>query len=157
MKKCTKCKVDKPLTEFSKHKHTKDGLNCHCKVCIKIAAKQWSKNNKDKAYTWSKNWRDNNPQKQKASTKRWLKCKSGVYAIYENGECLYVGESSSLYGRISHHKTAIKNPQLNTGHKNLYQYLQNHPAYVIGIVEETPDHKERETFWINKLKPKYNV
>jgi hypothetical protein len=156
MKKCTKCHETKEFTEFGKHKHTRDSLNSHCKACIKATSKQWIKNNKEKAYSFTENWRQNNSQRQKDSTKQWHLAKSGVYAIYENGECLYVGESSRLYGRISKHKTLIKNPNLDLSQRHLYESLQNHPLYVIGIVEETPNHKEQETFWINKLKPKYN-
>lgn len=32
-KRCAKCKDVKPLTEFSKRKHTKDGLEFRCKTC----------------------------------------------------------------------------------------------------------------------------
>lgn len=32
---CTKCKTEKELTEFSKHKRNKDGLQCECKQCCK--------------------------------------------------------------------------------------------------------------------------
>jgi hypothetical protein len=33
-KKCTKCGIEKPLTEFSKDKNRKDGRRSHCKACI---------------------------------------------------------------------------------------------------------------------------
>lgn len=34
MKTCTKCKVDRPLTDFSDHMLTKDGKQSWCKICI---------------------------------------------------------------------------------------------------------------------------
>lgn len=37
MKTCTKCLKEQALTEFSVHKRSKDGLQCHCKACNKIA------------------------------------------------------------------------------------------------------------------------
>ena len=33
MKKCTKCGIEKPLTEFHKTKSSKDGHRCSCKLC----------------------------------------------------------------------------------------------------------------------------
>jgi hypothetical protein len=35
MKTCSKCKIEKPETEFHKDKSRKDGLNHNCKVCVK--------------------------------------------------------------------------------------------------------------------------
>lgn len=43
MKKCTKCKEEKPLDEFYKQKNKPDGLQPKCKSCCK----QYSKNQKD--------------------------------------------------------------------------------------------------------------
>jgi 5-methylcytosine-specific restriction endonuclease McrA len=34
---CTKCKIEKYITEFSKHKGTKDGYDHQCKQCVKEA------------------------------------------------------------------------------------------------------------------------
>lgn len=33
MKKCTMCMTTKPLSDFYRSSHTKDGLTCHCKAC----------------------------------------------------------------------------------------------------------------------------
>jgi len=33
MKKCTKCKQEKPLAEFGRYTRTKDGLDTQCKEC----------------------------------------------------------------------------------------------------------------------------
>ena len=35
VKVCTKCKIEKELSEFYKDKSTKDGLTCKCKSCGK--------------------------------------------------------------------------------------------------------------------------
>jgi hypothetical protein len=34
MKTCNKCKVEKQVTEFSKHPQNKDGLQTMCKQCV---------------------------------------------------------------------------------------------------------------------------
>ncbi len=35
MKTCTKCGIEKNKIEFTKVTKSKDGLNCHCKECVK--------------------------------------------------------------------------------------------------------------------------
>ena len=88
----------------------------------------------------------------------WRYKGQGVYAIYDNGECLYVGESSQLNNRISQHKTWVKNPlSTKKSIQYLYNNLSQHKHIIFGVLEETPNHKEREQYWINKLKPKYNA
>ncbi len=39
MKKCSKCKIEQPLSAFSKNPQTKDGLNCWCRGCRHAAYK----------------------------------------------------------------------------------------------------------------------
>lgn len=41
MKKCTKCKVTKPLSEFCIHNAMKSGKRCRCKVCEREDAKKY--------------------------------------------------------------------------------------------------------------------
>jgi hypothetical protein len=36
LKRCSSCKVDKPITEFYSHKDTTDKLRPNCKVCVKV-------------------------------------------------------------------------------------------------------------------------
>ena len=43
-KKCTKCGIEKPLTEFDKDKSKKDGHASNCKSC----KANWRANNKEK-------------------------------------------------------------------------------------------------------------
>ena len=41
MKKCSKCKIEKPLDEFYKNKSQKDGLARYCKICDKVISKKY--------------------------------------------------------------------------------------------------------------------
>ncbi len=45
MKMCTKCKQDKPISEFGKAKLGKDGLRAICKKCHSNINSQWQKEN----------------------------------------------------------------------------------------------------------------
>jgi hypothetical protein len=142
MKTCTKCKETKALTEFYKHRSGKYGVDSTCKICIKHQAT---------------NWQINNPEKSYITKRKYHKKIQGVYSIYENLECLYVGESNQLTHRINIHKSLINNPESSRTQKELYYKLQQHSNLEFKILEETPNHKEREQYWINKLKPKYNA
>lgn len=48
MKKCTKCKVEKPFGEFYKEKAGKYGLRSKCKFCMQEYRKEWRKQNQTK-------------------------------------------------------------------------------------------------------------
>lgn len=45
---CTKCKQEKPISEFNKNKYKKDGLQSECKECHNKLYKKYYYNNKDK-------------------------------------------------------------------------------------------------------------
>lgn len=63
IKVCIKCKKEKPLSEFNKAKHHKDGLTSWCKECLKITQQKWLFNNKNKQKTRVRKYRKNH---------RWL-------------------------------------------------------------------------------------
>lgn len=47
-KVCTKCGIEKPISEFSKEKRTKIGLQSQCKKCMYLTSINWKKKNPDK-------------------------------------------------------------------------------------------------------------
>jgi excinuclease UvrABC nuclease subunit len=144
MKKCCKCSIEKPLTEFSKNKKSPDGLQWQCKVCKKGEFKQWYENNK--------------PQHRNYVVK-WKSKKSGIYEWYEGNTCLYVGQSAWLNSRISSHKCYYKNISSAPKHNRpLYEYLQQHQNAQIRIIEECIPEVllEREQYYIDTKKPLYN-
>jgi len=52
IKICYKCKIEKPINEFSKSKREKDGLQSSCKVCVK----EYRQANKDRTYKYNKEY-----------------------------------------------------------------------------------------------------
>jgi hypothetical protein len=75
-KKCTKCNVEKKLTEFNKNKAAKDGLAYKCRECAHIENHIWHKNPENRARrkkAWVKNSTEyikNNPQRKAAANIR---------------------------------------------------------------------------------------
>ncbi len=146
MKTCTKCKIEKTKSYeyFSVHKQSKDGFNNWCRECLK----EDSRNRPKKKKTIENNYQ---------LTKEWRKEIKGVYGIFENGECLYVGESSQVNQRLSVHRYLTKNPDKSKGMKHLYEQLINHPSRVFGIIEQCENHKDRERYFIDMYNPMYNI
>src|ERR1035437_4227845 len=63
MKTCGKCKIEKPVGEFSKHKLHGDGLSSECKVCVFEYNKVYYENNRDTILEQKKVYQDNNKEK----------------------------------------------------------------------------------------------
>ena len=63
MKNCTKCKIEKKLTEFWKDKCARDGLSFQCKECRNKQKKEYRLNNKNKIKEHNKEYRLNNKDK----------------------------------------------------------------------------------------------
>lgn len=74
MKVCSKCKVEKELTEFRIRKTSKDGLYPSCKQCykdyallnkehIKLRNKIWAENNKEHKKNYDKKYKELNKEK----------------------------------------------------------------------------------------------
>jgi len=61
MKRCSKCKQFKPLSDFYKCKIKKDGYNAYCKACAKVCAHQWLNKNKEQKRKTQRQWRAQNP------------------------------------------------------------------------------------------------
>ena len=63
MKTCSKCKIEKSLSEFNKQKRAKDGLHTYCKKCQAEYRKKWHQDNREKNKESSKRWRKENMER----------------------------------------------------------------------------------------------
>lgn len=85
-KKCSKCKVVKSKSEFSRDKSKKDGLYSSCKECkekhrknyyennkvlLNTKAREYYSKNKQREIDQSRKWHRNNTEKAKATDKRY--------------------------------------------------------------------------------------
>lgn len=66
---CSKCKVEKDLTEFKKDKSKKLGRSSQCKECQKPYAKKYQLENLDKWQGYTKKWRENNLEQSRKINK----------------------------------------------------------------------------------------
>lgn len=67
MKFCTKCRLEKPFTEFSKNKSIKDGHRSACKLCDKAKDASRYLENSEKIKAYSRQYREANREKVKES------------------------------------------------------------------------------------------
>ncbi len=80
MKTCKICKIEKPLTEYAKHKECKDGLMTFCRSCLSVKRQEWRE-------------RTGN-----ATTKKYEKTKSGfLMRMYRNMKSRISGIQSAKY------------------------------------------------------------
>lgn len=159
IKQCSKCNVEKSLDNFHRYKKAKDGLQSRCKQCVK---KSDAKRYIDNPNTYIK-WRYKNPERYKEILETHRTKISAVYGIFSGDLSLYVGQSVQINGRLSTHKTCLKNQ--STAEKNyptmahLYPLLRQHSNVEFRIVEECSPEMllHREQYYIDTLKPLYNT
>jgi len=48
-KLCSKCKIDKDISDFARYKSNKGRISAQCKKCLSIRSSNWSKLNREKA------------------------------------------------------------------------------------------------------------
>jgi hypothetical protein len=71
MKTCNKCGEEKPFTDFSKRKDTRDGLNYKCKACDSAYQAQRYLQNPDAIKANAKKWADANPERKRGNHAKW--------------------------------------------------------------------------------------
>ncbi len=80
MKKCTKCKVDKELTQFGKDKSKKNGLSNKCSECYK----EYYKQNKEYVLKRCKEYDFKNKEKKSEYIKKFYKENKTYFQEYNN-------------------------------------------------------------------------
>jgi hypothetical protein len=71
MKICTKCKIEKSLSEFYKHPGCKKGVGNSCKLCTKIQSLKYRKDNAEKIKEKGQRYRLLNKEKTNEYTRNW--------------------------------------------------------------------------------------
>lgn len=70
-KKCTTCKQFKPISEFYKDAHRRDGYYNSCKQCHAKFVKGWQEKNEEYFKQINKRWKKAHPQQHGQYNKKW--------------------------------------------------------------------------------------
>lgn len=70
MRKCQKCKQEKPVDAFYRCFARKDGLQSRCKQCQHVDTAARQKNNPEKYNAYKREWLKKNPEEFKAMCRR---------------------------------------------------------------------------------------
>lgn len=71
MKPCSKCKVEKPLSEFQKDRGSASGFKSACKACANASTRAYKTTNFEELSVKKKAFRAANPDAGKATQKEW--------------------------------------------------------------------------------------
>lgn len=97
MKRCTKCNIDKPITDFSVRSSRPSGRSSHCKVCHNIQTKEWRSKNKQKIRDYKLYYHHNVE-------------KDGIFRVYTLPNAnYYVGQTACIKKRMREHITMSNN------------------------------------------------
>lgn len=98
MKTCTKCKIEKPVEQFSVQKVSRDGRRPRCKECTSIADRTYNKKHSKKRAKTTREWQKNNPKRyKKILTKALNKRKEAILAQTPEQTALELSAMDSLY------------------------------------------------------------
>lgn len=70
-KRCPKCGVEKPLSEYGIDRRTKSGYTCQCRECRAIRAKRYYHDDPERAARNLKRWIENNKERRKIQQAAW--------------------------------------------------------------------------------------
>ena len=139
-RECAKCGKYQSWDNYYKNKNFSRGRLSRCKTCQNNQVKDYYYDNKDKC--------------MKAIRKSLLKHPlnvPGVYLIYSD-KGKYVGQSKTMYSRACTHKS--KGSKLSAVRLAGVKVLS---WEVLEYVDNPELRLQRESYWINKLKPELNT
>ena len=95
VKVCTKCKIEKEVTEFNKLKRNKNGLRSKCKSC----EKEYSEANKERIKERQKEYQQTNKERMKEYKKEYYQTNKEYFKEYRQANKERIKESKKEYQR----------------------------------------------------------
>ena len=74
---CSRCKVPKPITEFSIRPERKNAYRPKCKACERFCKNEYNKKNREHVNALRKIWETNNPEKCRLKIKKYHTTEKG--------------------------------------------------------------------------------
>lgn len=98
-KTCTKCGATKPVSEFSKNRSKKDGLQASCKACFKAYNSAYREANGEKIAAVRRAYREANREKRAAYQRAWREANQQKRAAYNRAYREANQEKEAAYNR----------------------------------------------------------
>jgi hypothetical protein len=135
MKKCSKCKQIKELTEFSKQKNKKDGYRYHCNDCIRIYAQTRKEIVKQKRKQRQLDNPDEFNKKQKEIGQKYYS--NNVEIIKEKGKKRYNKNMESSEFKDKKNKKGAEFREKNKEEiRRKYEERMKDPEYILDCKEK---------------------
>jgi 5-methylcytosine-specific restriction endonuclease McrA len=135
MKTCTKCKIEKPFTEFGKHYTCLDGLRRECKECRRVQSAEYKLKNKEKVSAAGSDYYAKNKEKINTRISNYrLKNKdirSEQSAKYREKNKEKIALQKADYYRANKEKIRARNAEYKSKNPEKFSvYLRNRRARV---------------------------
>jgi len=130
LKRCSKCGIEKGLSEFNNRKSSSDGLHYQCRECCNIDKKRYRKNNPDKVKESKRRYREKNKvgKTEKTYDKNILKTKK-------------INNKYSKTKKINDKYSKTK--KINDKYSKIIWYYPNKPFILINSVKVKLTRKEK--------------
>lgn len=124
MKKCSKCQIEKEISNFHKNRSKKDGLNHYCIICTKAKSKKYHIKNREKNNKRSKQWKEDNKEHVKLygklNQRKYYKRSREYKNTYRKENVDKIKESRALF--YENNKDRVK--------ANVAQWQRENPSLV---------------------------
>ena len=118
MKTCSKCKIEKPRSEFGKHASKKDGLRGVCKLCNNASAKKYRDENPEIHLAAVSRWATNNPERVSENHAKWraanYEYKTAATAAWRDANREWTRQYSAEYRANNPEKVALATKKYRT-------------------------------------------
>jgi hypothetical protein len=165
MKKCSRCKEDKPLSEFSSFKNTlkyPDGKNCWCKLCNREYTHKYDESRREYIRERRRKYEKLKGEEMVISN---LNTNTSLFCLYKitigTSHKFYIGSTVNPYHSYRKHvnrlsKLSHRNKELQMVY-NLYG-LTNFKYEILSQFDTLEDARKAESILINEtFEENYNV
>jgi len=124
MKKCCKCKIEKDLSEFGKHKSLKDGLNIQCKTCVKERNEKYRQANKEKISEHMKEYYESNKEKINERNDKYKKNRRKIDPFFKMKDNLR-SRTTAAFRNMGYSKTSKTQEMLGVDWEIVKQHIES--------------------------------
>ena len=156
MKRCTRCKIEKPLSDFTSEKRGKYGVKSRCKPCEYLRAREYDASHREERRNAQKKRYQENPERRREIWEKWRKghpeawraghlrrkygLRDGEYeAIFEaqRGACAICGNTQKgKHLAVDHdHTTGAVRGLLCEHCNHLLGYMRDDPATIQSAID----------------------